>query len=71
VSGDRVVLQGDDLRHDIDEALGGEKLSLVLDPLGGALVGELARSLKPGGSIAVYAAPQGSPVLPLELIYNA
>jgi NADPH:quinone reductase-like Zn-dependent oxidoreductase len=68
--GDRVVLQGDNLRHDIDEALGGKKLSLVLDSLGGALVGELARSLKPGGSIAVYAAPQGFPVLPREFIYS-
>jgi NADPH:quinone reductase-like Zn-dependent oxidoreductase len=48
-----------------------KKLSLVLDPLEGALVGELARSLKPGGSIADYAAPQGFPVLPLEFIYNA
>jgi NADPH:quinone reductase-like Zn-dependent oxidoreductase len=29
--GDRVVLQGDNLRHDIDKALGSKKLSLVLD----------------------------------------
>lgn len=68
--GDRVVLQGDNLRHDIDKALGGKKLSLVLDSQGGALVGELARSLKPGGSIAVYALQQGLPVLPPEFIYN-
>jgi NADPH:quinone reductase-like Zn-dependent oxidoreductase len=68
--GDRVVLQGDNLRRDIDEALGGKRLSLVLDSLGGALVGELARSLKPGGSIAVYAFQQGLPVLSPEFIYK-
>jgi NADPH:quinone reductase-like Zn-dependent oxidoreductase len=68
--GDRVVLQGDNLRHDIDKALGGKKLSLVLDSLGGSPVGELARSLKPGGSIAVYAFKLGLPVLSPEFLYN-
>src|SRR3979411_3201642 len=33
--GDRVVLQGDNLRKDIEEALDGKKLSMVLDSLGG------------------------------------
>jgi len=47
--GDRVVLQGDNLHKDIEEALDGKKLSLVLDMVGGASVGELAKSLKPGG----------------------
>jgi NADPH:quinone reductase-like Zn-dependent oxidoreductase len=68
--GDRVVLQGDNLRNDIDKALGGKKLSLVLDSLGGSPVGELARSLKPGGSIAVYAFKLGLPVLSPEFLYN-
>src|SRR6202011_2583447 len=53
--GDRVVLQSDDLHKDIEEALDGKKLSLVLDSLGGTPVGELAKSLKTGGSIVVYA----------------
>src|SRR5260370_6108253 len=44
---DRVVLQGDNLHKDIEEALDGKKLSLVLDAVGGASVGELAKSLKP------------------------
>jgi hypothetical protein len=45
--GDRAVLQGDNLRHDIDEALSGKKLSLALDFLGGAPVrdGNLAKVL--------------------------
>src|ERR1700736_2105550 len=36
--GDRVVLQGDNLLKNIEEALGGKKISLVLDSLGGAPV---------------------------------
>jgi NADPH:quinone reductase-like Zn-dependent oxidoreductase len=52
--GDRVVLQGDNLHKAIEEALDGEKLSLVLDTVGGTPVGEVAKSLKTGGSIVVY-----------------
>src|SRR5258706_7923951 len=54
--GDRVVLQGDNLHKDIEEALSGKKLSLVLDMVGGTPVGELAKSLKIGGSVVGYAA---------------
>ena len=68
--GDRVVLLGDNLRQDIDKALGGKKLSLVLDFLGGSPAGELARSLKPGGSIAVYAFQHGWPELSPEFLFN-
>src|SRR6266700_7926071 len=52
--GDRVVQQGDNLHKDIEEALNGKKLSLVLDNVDGTPVGELAKSLKTGGSIVVY-----------------
>jgi NADPH:quinone reductase-like Zn-dependent oxidoreductase len=52
--GDRVVQQGDNLHKDIEEALNGKKLSLVLDNVGGTPVGELAKSLKTGGSTVVY-----------------
>src|SRR5207245_7540422 len=52
--GDRVVLQGDNLHQDIERALDGKKLSLILDTVGGTSVGELAKSLKTGGSIVVY-----------------
>src|SRR6476469_1218078 len=47
--GDRVVLQGDNLEKDIERALDGKGLSLVLDTVGGAPVGELAKALKTGG----------------------
>jgi NADPH:quinone reductase-like Zn-dependent oxidoreductase len=57
--GARVVLQGDNLHKDIEEALDGKKLSLVLDTVGGTPVGELAKSLKPGGSIVVYGIQSG------------
>src|SRR2546426_2723279 len=70
--GDRVVLQGDNLHDDIEEGLAGKKLSLVLDTVGGTPVGELAKSLKTGGSIVVYAIQSGKfPALsPSDLVYR-
>ena len=70
--GDRIVLQGDNLDKDIEEALDGKKLNLVLDTVGGTSVGDLAKSLKPGGPIVVYALQSGQmPVIsPKDLIYR-
>jgi len=70
--GDRVVLQGDNLHKDIEEALGGKKLSLVLDTVGGTPVGEVARSLKAGASVVVFALQSGQlPIIsPKDLIYR-
>src|SRR5881397_3298834 len=70
--GDRVVLQGDDLQKDIERALDGKKLSLVLDTVGGTPVGELAKALKTGGSVVVYALQSGQfpAVFPKDLIYR-
>ena len=70
--GDRVVLQGDNLQKGIEEALDGKKLSLVLDNVGGTPVGELAKSLKTGGSIVVYAMQGGQfpAISPKDLIYR-
>ena len=69
--GDRVVQQGENLHKDVEAALGGQKLSLVLDSVGGTPVGELARSLKTGGSIVVYGIQSGQlPVLPLDFIFR-
>src|SRR5258706_11185738 len=69
--GDRVVLQGDKLHKDIEETLDGRKLNLVLDTVGGTPVGELAKSLKPGGSIVVYAMQSGQfpAISPQDFIY--
>ena len=70
--GDRVVLQGDNLDRDIEDALNGKKLSLVLDTVGGTPVGQLAKSLKTGGSIVVYAMQGGQfpTISPKDLIYR-
>jgi NADPH:quinone reductase-like Zn-dependent oxidoreductase len=70
--GDRVVLQGDDLHKDIEKALDGKRLSLVLDTVGGPAVGALARSLKTGGSIVLYAVLSGQfpAISPKDLIYR-
>jgi NADPH:quinone reductase-like Zn-dependent oxidoreductase len=70
--GNRVVLHGDNLHEDIEEALDGKKLSLVLDTVGGTPVGELAKSLKPGGAVVVYALQGGQfPAIPPgDLIYR-
>src|SRR6476661_6798515 len=57
--GDRVVLQGDNLHESIEDALDGKKLSLALDAVGGTPVGQLAKSVKSGGSIVVYALQSG------------
>src|SRR5258705_4418713 len=56
---DRVVLQGDNLHKEIEEALGGKKLSLVLDIVGGTPVGELAKALKSGGPGVIYPQQNG------------
>src|SRR5712691_9505733 len=70
--GDRVVLQGDNLHRDIEAALDGKKLSLVLDTVGGTPVGELAKSLKTGGSIVVYGIQSGQfpAISPRDFIYR-
>ena len=70
--GDRVVLQGDNLQKNIEEALDGKRLSLVLDTVGGTPVSELAKSLKTGGSIVVYAFLSGqSPAFsPGDLVFR-
>ena len=47
--GDRVVLQGDNLKQDIEAALGSNRLSIAFDTLGGEPIGTLMQFLKDGG----------------------
>ncbi len=70
--GERVVIQGDNLHKDIEKALDGKRLSLVLDTVGGPAVAALARSLETGGSIVVYAVLSGHfpAISPKEFIYR-
>ncbi len=71
LGGDRVILQGDNLNKDVEQALGGKRLSLVLDTVGGTPVGELAKSLKTGGSIVSYALESGQfPALSPEFLFR-
>ena len=63
--GDRVVIQGENLSKEIEDALGGQALSLVLDPVGGDPVGTLAGSLRTGGVVVAYGNQSGqAPVFP-------
>ena len=63
--GDRVVIQGENLPKEIEDALGGQALSLVLDPVGGEPVGILAGSLRIGGVVIAYGNQSGeAPVFP-------
>src|SRR5271157_2769719 len=69
--GDLVVLQGDYLHRDVEEALDGKQLSLVLDNVGGTPVGELARSLKTGGSTVVFGIQSDQfPVFSLDFVFR-
>ena len=69
--GDRVILQGDNLHKDVEEALDGNKLSLVLDTVGGTTIGELARSVKTGGEIVVYGVQSGQlPTLSRDFLFR-
>jgi NADPH:quinone reductase-like Zn-dependent oxidoreductase len=69
--GDLVVLQGDDLHKDVEEALDGKELTLVLDTVGGIPAGELAKSLKSGGSIVVYGLQSGQfPVFSPDFLFR-
>ena len=69
--GDRVVLQGDNLHKDVEEALDGNKLRLVLDNVGGSPVGELAMSLQTGGAIVVYGIQSEQfPVFSLDFVFR-
>lgn len=69
--GDRVVLQGDNLPQDVEKALDGKKLSLIVDIVGGTPASELTKSLKAGGSIVIYAIQSGRlPTLSPEFLFR-
>jgi NADPH:quinone reductase-like Zn-dependent oxidoreductase len=72
LGGELVVVAGENLGARIAAALDGRQLDLVLDGEGGATVGEVAHSLKPGGTIAAYSSITGAPqaVSPADLIFR-
>lgn len=58
-AGDRVLIQDDTLKQGIEDALEGEQLSLILDPVGGKALGSLVESLNAGGTIVAFANQSG------------
>lgn len=72
VGADAVVVSGSGLADQIKEALGGERLSLVLDPIAGDGASELATRLVHGGTLVSYGGMSGGQVAvaPADLIFR-
>jgi NADPH:quinone reductase-like Zn-dependent oxidoreductase len=59
--GDRVIVVGDDLPRQLERALEGHELALVLDSIGGPSVADLAHRLRFGGKVVSFGALGGQP----------
>jgi NADPH:quinone reductase-like Zn-dependent oxidoreductase len=59
--GDRVIVVGDDLPGQLEQALEGHELALVLDSIGGPAVADLAHRLRFGGKVVSFGALGGQP----------
>lgn len=70
--GDAVMLAGEDLPDQIANALGGERLALVIDPLNDSSLSALSHALRFGGVAVSYADLSGEPPLVsvADLIFN-
>src|ERR1700739_1992795 len=68
--GDRVVIDDDNFESNLAQSLGGAKLDIVVDSVGGRSARELAHHLRFGGTLVSYAALSGqsASVSVLELI---
>jgi NADPH:quinone reductase-like Zn-dependent oxidoreductase len=69
---DAVVVEGEGLRDEIGEALGADRLSLLLDPIAGEATGKLAAWLARGGTLVSYGGMSGAAVTvgPADLIFR-
>jgi NADPH:quinone reductase-like Zn-dependent oxidoreductase len=69
---DIVVVDGDNLRGRIADALGDTKLRMVFDGVGGPIAGDLAHSLEFGGQVVSYSSLTRTPVAvpAADLVYN-
>src|SRR5207249_1436963 len=67
---DAVVVSGPDLGEQLDKALGDERISLLLEPIAGDVITELASRLVQGGTLVSYGGMSGAPVVvsPADLI---
>lgn len=70
--GDVVLVSGPDLAGRIARELDGERLSLVVDPLGGGAASELVGALAFGGTVVSYGSLTGAPtqVSIVDLLLN-
>jgi len=69
---DAVAVSGPDLGDQLKKALGGERMALLLDPVAGDVVTELAPWLAHGGTIVSYGGMSGGmvSVAPADLIFR-
>jgi NADPH:quinone reductase-like Zn-dependent oxidoreductase len=70
--GDRVVIHGDGLGHDLAAALDGARLDIAVDSVGGPAATALAHHLDYSGTLIAYGVQSGQPPMinPFELIGN-
>jgi NADPH:quinone reductase-like Zn-dependent oxidoreductase len=61
--GDVVVVDGPGVTREIEKAVGGGRIGLALDGVGGPSTGVLASLLAPGGTLVAYSAMSGSPMV--------
>jgi NADPH:quinone reductase-like Zn-dependent oxidoreductase len=61
--GDRVIVVSDDLPGQLERALEGDELALVLDSIGGPAVADLAHRLRVGGKVVSFGALGGQPTV--------
>jgi NADPH:quinone reductase-like Zn-dependent oxidoreductase len=69
---DAVVVSGSDLGEQLKKALGEERISLLLDPIAGDVVAEVASWLVHGGTVVSYGGMSGAPlaIAPADLIFR-
>jgi NADPH:quinone reductase-like Zn-dependent oxidoreductase len=69
---DAVVVSGPHLDEQVQKALGDERLSLLLDPIAGDVIAELAPWLVHGGTLVSYGGMSGAPVVvaPADIIFG-
>jgi NADPH:quinone reductase-like Zn-dependent oxidoreductase len=70
--GDLVLVDGPEVIQEIKKAVGGQRIPLAIDGVGGPATGVLASVLGPGGTLVAYAPMSASPMVlnPLTLIFT-
>jgi trans-2-enoyl-CoA reductase len=70
--GDVVLVDGDDLHHRVESAVGGRPVRLGMDAVGGTATERIARCLSEGATLVNYGMVSGEPcvVSPKSFIFN-